>query len=261
MAGTVTYENIIVERHDKVGLIRLNRPQALNALNKAVMDELTSALQEMENDDNILCMVLTGNERAFAAGADIKEMAEGSPVDLYNRDFGSRWEILRKLRKPIIAAVNGYALGGGCELAMACDMIIAGEGAQFGQPEINLGIIPGAGGTQRLTKTVGKAKAMEWVLTGRFFTASEAERAGLVTKVVPDEAVLDEAMKLAEVIASKPPIAVQLAKSAVLTALDSTLDVGLAYERQNFYLLFSTQDQKEGMKAFLEKRPPKWQGR
>ncbi|REJ37908.1 MAG: enoyl-CoA hydratase [Bacillota bacterium] len=244
-----------------VGLIRLNRPQVLNALNAELMSELVDALSRMDEDDDVRCIVITGNERAFAAGADIGEMAEASLVDMYTRDNLSRWDRVRRIKKPIIAAVNGYALGGGCELAMACDMIIAGEGARFGQPEINIGVIPGAGGTQRLTRAIGKAKAMEWILTGRFVSAHEAERAGLVTRVVPDEAVLDEALALAREIASKPPLAVRLAKDAVLAAFDTTIETGLAYERHNFYMLFATEDQREGMRAFLEKRRAQWRGR
>lgn len=255
------YTQIIAGVDQGVGLIRLNRPKVLNALNAEVMGELIDALSRMDQDDDVRCIVITGNERAFAAGADIGEMAEASVVDMYTRDNLSRWDRVRKIKKPIIAAVNGYALGGGCELAMACDMIIAGEGARFGQPEINIGVIPGAGGTQRLTRAIGKAKAMEWILTGRFVTADEAERAGLVTRVVPDEAVLDTALALARKIASKPPIAVQLAKDAVLAAFDTTIETGLAHERHNFYLLFATEDQREGMRAFLEKRRPQWRGR
>src|SRR5690606_14405180 len=194
-------------------------------------------------------------------GADVGEMAEASLVDMSARDNLSRWDRVRRIKKPIIAAVNGYALGGGCELAMACDMIIAGEGARFGQPEINIGVIPGAGGTQRLTRALGKARAMERLLTGRLGPAAEAERAGLVTRVGPAEAVLDEALALAREIAAKPPVAVQLAKDAVLAAFDTTIETGLAYERRNFYLLFATEDQREGMRAFLEKRRPQWRGR
>ncbi|HEY8449184.1 MAG TPA: enoyl-CoA hydratase-related protein [Bacillota bacterium] len=255
------YTSLIVERRERVALVRLNRPQALNALNAQLMDELIDALQTLDRDEQVLCIVLTGNERAFAAGADIKEMAEASIVDIAKRESFWHWERLRKIKKPLIAAVNGYALGGGCELAMLCDMIIAGESAKFGQPEINLGIIPGAGGTQRLPRAIGKAKAMEWVLTGRFYSAAEAERAGLVTRVVPDEAVVDEALKLAAEIAAKPPLAVRMAKDAVLAAFDTTLETGLAYERHHFYLLFGTEDQKEGMAAFIAKRQPQWRGR
>ncbi|MFO7247021.1 MAG: enoyl-CoA hydratase-related protein [Thermaerobacter sp.] len=255
------YTHILASVDQGVGLIRLNRPQVLNALNAELMSELVDALSRMDEDDDVRCIVITGNERAFAAGADIGEMAEASLVDMYTRDNLSRWDRVRRIKKPIIAAVNGYALGGGCELAMACDMIIAGEGARFGQPEINIGVIPGAGGTQRLTRAIGKAKAMEWILTGRFVSAHEAERAGLVTRVVPDEAVLDEALALAREIASKPPLAVRLAKDAVLAAFDTTIETGLAYERHNFYMLFATEDQREGMRAFLEKRRAQWRGR
>lgn len=260
-AESFKYENILVEIEGAVGLLRLNRPKALNALNDELMGELVDALQRMDQDDNIRCMVITGNERAFAAGADIKQMHQSSMVDVYKKSFLMHWEALRKLNKPVIAAVNGYALGGGCELAMICDMIIAGESARFGQPEINLGIIPGAGGTQRLPRAIGKAKAMEWVLTGRFVDAAEAERAGLVTRVVPDDKVVEEAMKLAAEIATKPPIAVRAAKNAILAAEDTTLEVGLAYERHNFYITFATEDKNEGMAAFIEKRTPTWKGR
>lgn len=256
------YENIIVEfPADGVGLVRINRPKVLNALNAQVMTELVDALQRFDADDDVGCMVLTGSERAFAAGADIGEMAGKGAIDMYLADNLTRWDAVRRLKKPVIAAVSGFALGGGCELAMACDIIVASETARFGQPEINIGVIPGAGGTQRLTRAVGKAKAMELILTGRHFTAAEAESCGLVSRVVPAEAYLDAAIEMAGEIASKPPLAVRLAKDAVLKAQDTTIETGLAYERHNFYMLFASEDQKEGMDAFLEKRRPRWKGR
>jgi enoyl-CoA hydratase len=256
------YENILVEHPaEGVGLVRLNRARAFNALNGPLMDELMDALENMDADDAIRCMVITGNERAFAAGADIMEMAQATPVEMVNMAFIARWERLRNIRKPVIAAVSGYALGGGCELAMACDMIIASESAVFGQPEINLGVIPGAGGTQRLTRTIGKALTMEMVLNDRRLTAEEAARFGLVNRVVPVEDYLDVAIDLAAQIAARAPVAIQSAKDAVNMALETPLTVGLAYERNHFYALFSTEDQKEGMAAFLEKRDPQWQGK
>ncbi|MCS7161891.1 MAG: enoyl-CoA hydratase-related protein [Bacteroidia bacterium] len=254
---------LIIEKGIRPGvaLIRLNRPESLNALNRALVAELTDTLLEMEREEAIRAIVITGNERAFAAGADIKEMAEDSAVDMLLLDQFQRWDQIKRLKKPLIAAVSGYALGGGCELAMLCDIIIASETAQFGQPEIKIGVIPGAGGTQRLTRAIGKARAMEYILTGKFFSAQQAEAWGLVTRVVPVELYLEEALRLAEEIASMPPIAVQLAKQAVNKAYELSLEEGLHFERRNFYLLFATADQKEGMRAFMEKRPPKWQGR
>jgi enoyl-CoA hydratase len=248
-------------RDSRVGVVQLNRPDKLNALSLQLMDELISALESYDADPEIRCMVIHGNERAFAAGADIDEMADADSVEMLLRDQFRKWERISALKKPLIAAVSGYALGGGCELAMLCDMIVASETAQFGQPEINIGVMPGAGGTQRLTRTVGKALAMELVLTGRFLSAQEAYRHGLVNRVVPAEIYLEEAFALASLIASKPPIAVRLAKEAVLKALSTPLEVGLEFERKNFYLLFSTADQKEGMHAFQEKRTPQWHGR
>jgi enoyl-CoA hydratase len=206
-------------------------------------------------------VVLTGSERAFAAGADIKEMAEASAVEMLSRDQFARWEVIRKTKKPVIAAVSGFCLGGGCELAMLCDMIVASESAQFGQPEVNIGVMPGAGGTQRLTKAVGKALAMEIALTGRFFSAQKMMEAGLVNRVVPTELYLQEAVKLAEEIAQKPPVAVRLIKESVNAAFETHLDEGLIRERKNFYLLFATEDQKEGMAAFIEKRKAEWKGK
>ncbi len=255
------YTTILTEVRGKVGLIRLNRPKALNALNHTLMRELVDALQAFDADPNIGAMVITGNERAFAAGADIKEMAGATPVDMLNRDYIELFDRIREVKKPIIAAVSGYALGGGFELAMTCDMIVASETAKFGQPEINLGIIPGAGGTQRLTHTVGKYLAMEMVLNNRSLSAEEAARFGLVNRVVPPERYLDEALELAQQIAARAPVAVRIAKEAVNKALETSLTEGLAYERRVFYLLFATEDQKEGMKAFIEKRPPEWQGK
>jgi enoyl-CoA hydratase len=259
----MSYELILVEPAHKPGvaLIRLNRPKELNALNRQLMEELVDAVQVLDADSNVRCIVLTGNERAFAAGADIKEMSGATAVEMLERDQFSKWEAIRRLKKPIIAAVSGFALGGGCELAMLCDTIIASESAQFGQPEIKIGVIPGAGGTQRLTRAIGKAKAMDLILTGRFINAQEAEKAGLVARIVPTELYLDEAMKMAVQIASMPPLAVQMAKDAVLNAFETTLQAGLLNERKNFYMLFATEDQKEGMAAFAEKRPPVWKGK
>ena len=257
----MAYENILVERPaEGVGLVRLNRPRVFNALNGPLMDELMSELAVMDADETIGCMVITGVERVFAAGADIAEMAQAQPVDLMRLGFIDRWDRLRAIRKPVIAAVSGYALGGGCELALACDMIVASETAVFGQPEINLGVIPGAGGTQRLARTIGKALTMEMVLNDRRLTAEEAERFGLVNCVAPVSDYLDVAIQMAAGIAARAPIAVQIAKDAVNMALETTLAAGLVYERHLFYGLFSTQDQKEGMSAYLEKRKPGWQG-
>lgn len=257
----MAYTNILVEQDGAVAVVTLNRPKVLNALNQATMDEVVDALETLDRDETARCMVLTGGERAFAAGADINEMAAATPVEMLSGYRFQQWERIRKVSTPIIAAVRGFALGGGCELAMLCDMIVAGEGARFGQPEINLGIMPGAGGTQRLTRAVGKARAMELVLTGRHMTAAEAYGMGLVTRVVPDEVVVEEARKLARQIAEKAPVAVRLAKEAVLKAFDTTLEVGLDYERKLFYLLFSTEDHTEGIQAFLGKRPAVFKGR
>lgn len=257
----MTYANILIEHDGAVAVIVLNRPKVLNALNRATMDEIVTALEALDRDDAVRCVVLTGNERAFAAGADITEFAAATPVDMLAGYRFQQWERIRKIAKPIIAAVRGFALGGGCELAMLCDMIVAGEGARFGQPEINLGLMPGAGGTQRLTRAVGKARAMEIILTGRQVSAAEAYAMGLVTRVVADEVVVETAKDLARQIAAKAPVAVRLAKDAILKAFDTTLESGLDYERKLFYLLFATEDRQEGVRAFLEKRPAAFRGR
>jgi len=250
------YEMILVRSEGRVGLITLNRPKQLNALNDALMDELGAALKAFDADADIGCIVLSGSEKAFAAGADIGAMASYSFADVYKGDYITRnWEAMRSIRKPIIAAVSGFALGGGCELAMMCDFIIAADNAKFGQPEIKLGIIPGAGGTQRLPRTVGKSKAMELVLTGRMMDAAEAERAGLVSRVVPLDKLQDEALAAALTIAGYSQIAVMAAKEAVNKAFEGTLADGMAFERRLFHALFATADQKEGMAAFVEKRP------
>ena len=252
---------LILTKESGYALIQFNRPDVLNALNMKLMEELVSTLEELDKDNDVRCIVLTGSDKAFAAGADIKEMAEASAMEMLQRDQFARWDRIRKIKKPIVAAVSGFALGGGCELAMTCDIIIASESAKFGQPEINLGVIPGAGGTQRLTRAVGKAKAMEMVLTGSMLTAEEAKQWGLVVKVVPNEYLVEEAKSMAKLIASKPPMAVRLGKEAVLKAFDTTMEGGLEFERKNFYMLFASEDQKEGMKAFVEKRKPEWKGK
>ncbi len=258
---SMSWEHVEVRREGRVGVVRLNRPQALNALSLALVSEAVQALQAFDADPEIGAMVVTGDERAFAAGADIKELSGMGPVDLLASPYLAWWDALARLQKPVVAAVSGFCLGGGCELALACDMIVASESAQFGQPEINIGVIPGAGGTQRLTRAVGMRKAMELVLTGATLNAREAERYGLVNRVVPTELYLEEAIALAQVIASKPPVAVRLAKQLVHACDQTTLAEGLERERQAFYLLFSSEDQKEGMAAFVQKRPPQWKGR
>ena len=258
----MAYETIIVEIEDEVALIRLNRPEALNALNATLLDELSAALTEADRNDKVRCIVLTGTEKAFAAGADIKEMAEKSFVDVYDEDlFGPSMDAIQRVRKPIIAAVSGYALGGGCELAMVCDFIIAAENAKFGQPEVNLGVIAGIGGTQRLTRFVGKSKAMDMNLTGRFMDAAEAERSGLVSRVVPTPKLIPEAMSAARKIAEKSQVSIKAAKESVNRAYETTLREGLLFERRTFHSLFSTEDQKEGMAAFLEKREAQFRDR
>lgn len=257
------FENILVEpNYDKhIALIRLNRPKAMNALSQPLMQELREALHTLDNDDSVRVIVLTGNEKAFAAGADIKQMVEKSPVDMLKEDQFSTWDQIYKTKKPIVAAVSGFALGGGCELSMTCDMIVASESAKFGQPEIKIGVMPGAGGTQRLTRAVGKARAMEMALTGDFIGAEEAKTAGLINKVVPVEVYLDEAVNLAKRVAEHSPVALELAKDSVKKAFETGLQEGLQYERKNFYTLFASEDQKEGMQAFIEKRNPVFTGK
>ena len=258
----MAYKTIVVETRDHVGLIRLNRPKAMNALNSELMRELGEALMKFEADEAVGAMVVTGNEKAFAAGADIKEMRPKSFTDVFKEDFiTSEWETVTRCRKPVIAAVAGYALGGGCELAMMCDFILAADTAKFGQPEINLGVMPGAGGTQRLTRFVGKSKAMEMNLTGRFIEAEEAERCGLVSRIVKADELVDEAVATAAKIADKSPLAVMATKEAVNRAYETTLAEGVRFERRLFHGLFSTADQKEGMDAFSEKRSPQFKGR
>jgi len=256
----MTYSIIKTEVHDKVGLVLINRPKAMNALNATAMEELATALEEFDSDPDIGAMVLAGDERAFAAGADIKEMVSASSVDMLKADRISRWDRIRKIKKPVIAAVSGWCLGGGHELAMGCDLIVASETAKFGQPEINLGVMPGAGGTQRLTRAVGKALAMEMVLNNRNLSAEEALRYGLVNRVAPVELYLENAIQLANEIAARAPLAIRFAKEAVNNAFETFLTDGISDERRSFYFLFSTEDQKEGMQAFVEKRPPEWKG-
>jgi len=256
----MNYENILARVEGRVGVAQLNRPRALNALNRELMTELMTALEQFDADPAVGCMVVAGTERAFAAGADIKEMAGATPAQMMTNSFIDLWDRLRQIGKPIIAAVSGFALGGGCELAMACDMIVASETAQFGQPEINLGVIPGAGGTQRMTLAVGKALAMEMVLNARYLSADEALRYGLANRVYPVEVYLEEAIRLGNEIAARAPVAIRLAKEAVNAVFEMPLRAGLDHERRLFYLLFSTADQKEGMDAFINKRKPQWTG-
>jgi enoyl-CoA hydratase len=251
----MSYEAILVETRGRVGLIRLNRPQALNALSPTIRQELLAAAEAFDADPAIGCLVITGSDKAFAAGADIKEMADQSYLDVFGSDYGAAYERLTRLRKPIVAAVAGFALGGGCEVAMMCDIIVAADTAKFGQPEIKLGVIPGMGGTQRLTHAIGKAKAMDLILTGRMMDAAEAERSGLVARVVPAASLLDEAMKVAETIAGMSLASVLSAKEAVNRSFESPLAEGLRFERRVFHALFATEDQKEGMAAFIAKRP------
>lgn len=254
--------NIKITREAPIATVQLDRPEVLNALSEELMDELVSSLETLDNEADIRCIVLTGSEKAFAAGADIKQsFVDATPASMLEQDLTTRWERVRRIRKPIIAAVSGYCLGGGCELAMTCDIIVASETAQFGQPEVNLGIIPGAGGTQRLTRAVGKYRAMEIILTGRRLKADEAKAIGLVAQVYPAATWLDDAKTLAHTIAEKPPIAVRLATEAIDLAWNSTLDAGLEFERKAFYLLFSTEDKKEGVDAFMTKRKPSFTGK
>ncbi|MEB3101485.1 enoyl-CoA hydratase-related protein [Ferviditalea candida] len=255
------YQYIQTECEDNVGIIRLNRPEVVNALNLKLIDELTSEMERMDGDPSIRAILLTGSDKAFAAGADINEMAEEGAISMLWRDQFAVWDRISRISVPIIAAVSGYALGGGCELMMNCDIVIASETARIGQPEINLGVMPGAGGTQRLTKAVGKVKAMEMMLTGDPITAEEALQYGLVNKVLPVEVYYQEALKLAKRISLQAPNAVRLIKQSVLKAQDHRLAEGMEYERNCFYLLFASEDQKEGMKAFIEKRKPKFTGR
>jgi enoyl-CoA hydratase len=255
----MTYQNILTEQRGRVGLIRLNRPQALNALNSQLNEELGHAVAAFDADAGIGCILITGSEKAFAAGADIKEMASMSAVAAFMDDFAGTWDAVARARKPVVAAVAGFALGGGCELAMQCDLIIAADTAKFGQPEMKLGIIPGIGATQRLPRALGKAKAMDLILTGRMMDAAEAERAGLVARVVPAASLMDEALRVAETIAAMSLPALIAAKEAVNRAFEAPLAEGMRFERRLFAILFATADQKEGMAAFVEKRPAKFQ--
>jgi enoyl-CoA hydratase len=251
-------ETIIVERRGRVGIVRLNRPQALNALNATLKNELLAAVETFDAAADVGCILLTGSDKAFAAGADIKEMADKSYIDMSRADYAGDYERLTRVRKPLIAAVAGFALGGGCELAMLCDFIIAADNAKFGQPEIKLGIIPGIGGTQRLTHAVGKAKAMDMILTGRMMDAAEAERSGLVARVVPAASLMEEAIKVAETIAALSEPSLIAAKEAINRSFETSLAEGVRFERRTFHALFATKDRKEGMAAFVEKRPPRF---
>jgi enoyl-CoA hydratase len=257
----MSYQNIIVETKGRVGIIRLNRPAALNALNQALKAELRQAIEGFDADENIGCMLITGSDKAFAAGADIKEMVDKTFIEAYLGDFAADSTAVAHARKPIVAAVAGFALGGGCEVAMQCDIIIAADNAKFGQPEIKLGVIPGIGGTQRLARAVGKAKAMDMVLTGRMMDAAEAEKSGLVARVVPAANLIEEAMAVADMIANYSLPSVLAGKEAINRAFESGLSEGMAFERRIFHSLFATQDQKEGMKAFVEKRKPAWKNK
>ncbi len=257
----MTYTTILTEIRGRVGIVKLNRPQAMNAFNAAMLKELFDALKALDKDENIGALVVTGNEKAFAAGADIKEMADATPFEMITQGRVESWDRIRAVKKPVIAAVSGWALGGGCELALSCDMIIASESAKFGQPEITIGVIPGAGGTQRLARLLGKHLAMEMVINNRTLSAAEALQFGLVNRIVPVNTYLDDAIAFAEEIASRAPLAVRMAKDSVNAAFETTLTEGLRAEKRNFYPLFSTEDQKEGMKAFIEKRRPNWKGK
>lgn len=257
----MAFENIAVERRGQVGVVSLDRPEALNALSVQLVSELETALDDFERDEQIGCIVLTGSERAFAAGADIKEMQDKSYIDVYRHDFVEPWQCVSRCRKPVIGAVAGYALGGGAELAMMCDFLVAAESAKFGQPEITLGVIPGSGGTQRLARFIGKAKAMDMCLTGRMMDSAEAERSGLVSRVVPDNDLLEEVMKIAEKVADFSLPSVMMAKDCVNRAFETTLAEGIRFERRQFQSLFSTEDQKEGMAAFVEKRSPQFKNK
>jgi enoyl-CoA hydratase len=251
-------QTIVVERRGRVGIVRLNRPQALNALNVTLRNELLNAVEAFDADADVGCILMTGSDKAFAAGADIKEMADQSYIDIFRADYTADYERLARVRKPIIAAVAGFALGGGCELAMMCDLIIAADNAKFGQPEIKLGVIPGIGGTQRLARAVGKAKAMDLILTGRMMDAAEAERSGLVARVVPAASLMEEALKVAETIAAMSQPSLIAAKEAVNRSFETSLAEGVRFERRVFHALFATKDRKEGMAAFIEKRPPRF---
>jgi enoyl-CoA hydratase len=257
----MNYQNILVTREAPLALVTLNRPKVLNALNSELMAELVDALETLDKDNEVRCLILSGDEKAFAAGADISEMVDASAIEMFQRNNIARWDKIAQTSKPMIAAVSGFALGGGCELALLCDLIVASDTARFGQPEINIGVIPGAGGTQRLARTLGKYKTLELVLTGRMLTAQEAEQMGLVNRVVPVASYLEEAKRLALEICQRSPLAVKFAKEAVLKAFETSLHDGLDFERKCFYLLFGSEDQKEGMKAFLEKRKPIFKGR
>ncbi len=257
----MSYQNLLVLREDPIAIVQLNRPKVLNALNRALMQELVEALQQLDQDEAIRCLIVTGDQKAFAAGADIREMAEAGPIEMLERNTIGLWDQIQRISKPIIAAVSGYAVGGGCELALLCDLIVASETARFSQPEINIGVIPGAGGTQRLARALGKHRAMEFILTGRTMLAQEALAAGLVCRVVPPEAYLDEARKLAGDICQRSPLAAKMAKEAILKAFETSLQDGLDFERKCFYLLFGSEDQKEGMRAFLEKRKAEFKGK
>ena len=257
----MAYTTVLTEIRGRVGVVTLNRPQAMNAFNTLMLTELFDALDAFDKDENVGALVVTGNEKAFAAGADIKEMAEASPFQMITQGRVELWDRIRAIRKPVIAAVSGWALGGGCEFAISCDMIVASESAKFGQPEITIGIIPGGGGTQRLARLLGKQLAMEMVLNNRTLTAAEALQFGLVNRVVPVDGYLDAAVTFAAEIAARAPLAIRMAKDSVNAAYETTLTEGLRAEKRNFYPLFSTEDQKEGMKAFIEKRKPEWKGR